>query len=226
MLERIGYPPSRLPNESPVEAYALALDILRDTRKPLSREFIKDVEDVARSAARSSLLDRQLGTWTHGMQIKKDDYERFIDYHDQCRVRLVASLKTEELIKNTGSHWIWYNTRCGVCPLTPKSYAVPTKNLGTMIRPTTWWVTYLEGTIPCVQDSPCEETFENEHIWQSILQALGKECPTCHRTAAREFPLFKKRLLKIVTEIVDSVRTLFVNRSLSQKANCAPKRLN
>ena len=212
------------PKESPVKVYAIALDFLRDTRKPLPRDLTKVVKDMARSAARRSLLDRQLDTWTPGTQIKKDDYERFINYHGQCRVRLVASLGTKELIKNTGSHWIWYNTQCGVCSLAPKNYAVPTRELGVVKCPTTWWVTYWENIVPCVEDSPCEKAFENEHIWKSIMRALGKECPTCHETATREFPLFKKRLLKMVTMTVGSVCTLFVDRRLGQKANCASKR--
>ena len=174
------------------------------------------MEGIVRSAARSSLLDRQLDTWTPGMQIKKDDYERFIDYHGQCRVRLVASLLAKEFTTNTGSHWIWYNTRCGVCPLTLKSYVIPTTVLGMGKYPATWWVTYWERTVLCVEDSPCEKTFENEYIWKSILRTLAKECPTCHETAAREFPLFKKRLLRVVTEIVDSVRILLVDRPLGQ----------
>ena len=53
MLEHIGYPLSRLLKESPVEVYAIALDLLRDTRKPLPREFTERVENIARSAARS-----------------------------------------------------------------------------------------------------------------------------------------------------------------------------
>ena len=226
MLERTGYPLSRLLKESPVKVYAIALDLLRDTHKPLPREFTEGVEDIARSAARSSLLDRQLGTWTPGIQIKKDDYERFIDYHGQCRVRLIASLAVEELVKQTGSHWIWYNTRCGVCHSTPKSYDAPTTVPRTGIYPTIWWATYLERTVPCVEDSPCERAFESEHIWKSIMRTLEKECPACHETATREFPLFKKRLLKMTTKIVDSVCTLFVDQPLGQKANCVSKRLD
>ena len=219
-LERTGHSLSHLRKESPVEIYAFALDLLRGTREPLPRVLTKGaIEGIARSAARDSLLDRQLDTWIPGMQIKKDDYGRFIDYHGQCRVRLVASLATNELIKKTGSHWIWYNTRCGVCRLT-KSYAVPATLLGTWKYPTTWWATYWERTVSCVGDSPCEKAFENEHIWQSTLRDLANECPTCHKTAAREFPLFKKGLLKMVTKIVDSVRTLFVDRPCGQKANC------
>ena len=184
------------------------------------------MEDIARSAARSSLLDRQLDTWAPGMQIKKEDYERFIDYRDQCRLRLVASLVTEELMKQTGSHWIWYNTECGACHPTPKNYVTTTTVLRTGKYPTTWWATYLERIVPCVEDSPCERALESEHVWKSIMRPLAKECPTCHWTATREFPLFKKRLLKMVTRIVDSVCTPFVDRPLSQKANCVPKRLD
>ena len=171
------------------------------------------MENIARFAARSSLLDRQLDAWTPGIQIKKDDYERFLNYHDQCRVRLVASLAVEGLMQQTGSRWIWYSTGCRVCHLTPKSHVTPTTVPRTGKCPTTWWVKYLERTIPCVGDSPCERAFESEHIWKSIMWVLAKECPTCHGTAVREFPLFKKRLLKMVTKIVDSVCTLLIRRS-------------
>ena len=132
---------------------------------------------------------------------------------------MVASLAVEELMKQTGSHWIWYSTGCRVCHPTPKNHVTPTTVLRTGKYPTTWWVKYLERTIPCVRDLPCERAFESEHIWKSIMQALAKECPTCHGTAAREFPLFKKRLLKMVTKVVDSVCTLFVDRPLGQNAN-------
>ena len=219
-LERIGHSLPRLPKESLVEVYAIALDLLRGTRKPLPKEFTECAENIVRSAARSSLLNCQLDTWTPGIQIKKDDYERFIDYHDQCRVRLVASLTAEELMKQTGSRWIWYNARCGVCRSTSEGYVAPTTVLGTGKYLTTWWVTYLERTVTCVGDSPCERAFESDHIWKSIMRALAKECPTCHQTAVREFPLFKKRLLRMVTKIVDSVCTLFFDRPLDQKANC------
>ena len=202
---------SHLLREDPVEVYAIALDLLRSPCKPLPTEFAEDVEDIVRSAARSSILDRQLDTWTPEMHIEKDDYERFIDYHRQCRARLVASLVTGELIENMGTHWIWYNTGCGVCHLIPKSNGVSNWALKSGKHPTTWWVTFWERTVTTVGNSPCEKVFVNERIWESILRDLATECPDCHETAAREFPLFKEKLSETVAKIVNSVRTLFID---------------
>ena len=100
----ISHSLSYLLKEKPVEVYAIALDLLRDSRKPLPRVFAKGVEDIAHYAARSSLLDRQLGPWTPETQVKEDDYDRFVDYHLQYRLRLVGSLKSEELIENRSSN--------------------------------------------------------------------------------------------------------------------------
>ena len=209
--ERIRRSLSHLLREDPVEVYAIALDLLRSPYKPLPTEFAEDIEDIARSAARSSLLDRQLGTWTPEMHIKKDDYERFIDYHRQGRARLVAFLVTGELAKNMGSHWIWYNGGCEVCPLIPKSNVVSNWALEAGNHPTTWWVTYWERTVTTVGNSPYEKALENERIWESILRALATECPECHEIVARQFPLFKEKLSEMVAKIINGVRTLFID---------------
>ena len=210
-LDNITHSLSRLLEENAVEVYAIALGLLRNTRKPLPREFTQGVEDIARYAARNSLLDRQLGPWTPETLVKKDDYDRFVGYHLQCRARLVRSLESKELIGNTGTHWIWYNTRCGVCHPVPNSSIVPNEVLGVGKCPTAWWVTYLERTVSCVADSPCEKAFESDDIWRPLMRTLAKECPTCHEAAVREFPIFKDRLLGMVTEIVNSVRIHFVD---------------
>ena len=225
-LEHVTHSLSDLLKKKPVQAYAIALELLRDTRKPLPKEFVKGVEDIARSAARRSLLDRQLGPWTPETQVEKDDYDRFVGYRLQCRLRLVRSLRTQELIKNTGSNWIWCSARCGVCRPVPDSFIIPDEALGVGKFPTVWWVTYLERTVPCVTDSPCEKAFDNEHVWKSIMQTLELECPKCHKVAAREFPFFKEKLLGMVTKIVNSVRIHFIDRLLSKKANCVSNRLS
>ena len=209
--ERIRRSLSHLLREDPVEVYAIALDLLRSPRKPLSAEFAEGMEDIVRSAARSSLLDRQLDTWTPEMHIEKDDYERFINYHRQCRARLVASLVTGELAKSMGPHWIWYNTGCEVCPLIPKSNVVSNWALEAGNHPATWWVTHWERTVTTVGDSPYEKALVLERIWESILRALATECPECHEIAARQFPLFKEKLSEIVAKIINGVRTLFID---------------
>ena len=215
-LEHITYSLSYLLGENPVQAYAIALELLRDTRKPPSREFAKGVEDIARRAARSSLLDRQLDPWTPEMQVEKDDYDRFVDYRLQCRLRLVGSLRTQELVKNTGSNWVWYNTRCGVCRPIPDSFIILDEVLEVGKCPAAWWVTYLERTVSRVADSPCEKAFESEHVWSDLMEDLEEECPKCHKVAAREFPFFKEKLLGMVTKIVNGVRIHFIDWPLSK----------
>ena len=210
-LEHIIHSLSDLLEEKPVQVYAIALDLLRDTPKPLPREFANSVEDIARYAARSSLLYRQLGPWTPETEIKKDDYDRFVGYHLQCRLRLVESLQTQELIENTGSNWIWYNTRCGMCRLIPDSFIIPYEALEVGKCPAVWWVTYLERTVSCVADSPCEKAFESEHVWSDLMEDLEEECSKCHKVAAREFPFFKEKLLGMVTKIVNGVRIHFID---------------
>ena len=145
------------------------------------------------------------------MFAKKDDYERFIDYHRQCRGRLVASLAAGELAKDMGPHWIWYNVGCGVCPLIPKSNVVSNRALKAGKHTATWWVTCWERTVTTVGDSLYEKALENERIWESILRALAAGCPECHETAARQFPLFKEKLSEMVAKIIDSVSTLFID---------------
>ena len=217
---------SYLLREDPVEVYAITLELLRSLHKPLPTEFPEDIEDIARSAARSSLLVHQLDTWTPEMRIKKDDYERFIDYHRQCRARLVTSFVTGELIENMGTHWIWYNTGCGVCSPIPKSNVVSNWTLEAGKGPATWWVRYWERTVTTVGDSPCEKWLENERIWESVLRALATECPECHEIAARQFPLFKEKLSEMVAKVINGVRTLFIDRFTSQKTNYTSNRLS
>ena len=225
-LEHIIHSLSDLLEEKPVQVYAIALDLLRDTPNPLPREFAKSVEDIAHHAARSSLLYRQLGPWTPETQVKKDDYDRFVGYHLQCKLRLVESLRTQELIENTGSNWIWYNTRCGVCRLIPDSFIIQNEALGAGKRPAAWWVTYLERTASRVADSPCEKAFESEHIWTDLMRDLGEKCPTCYEAAVREFPIFKEKMLGVVTKIVNSVCIHFIDLLVDQKVNCASNRLS
>ena len=225
-LDHIAHSLLHLVEENTVEVYAIALGLLRDIRKPLPREFAKGVEDVARYAARSSLLYRQLGPWTPETQAKKDDYDRFVGYHLQCRLRLVESLRTQELIENTGSNWIWYNTRCGVCRPISNSPTAPNEEPGAGKHPTTWWVAYLERTIPCIADSPCEKAFESEHVWRPLMEDLAEECPKCHETAAREFPIFKEKLLGMATGIVNNVGIHFVDWLVGQKADYTSNRLS
>jgi len=192
--------------DKPVEVYAIALDLLRAPGNILPRDVARGVEDMARSAARNSLLDPPLGIWTTEMNIELDDYNRFTAYHFRCRGRLLVFLVTGDTVKNTGTDWVWFNTRCGVCPLTLKSIVVPIAVLGKGKYPATWWVKYWERIVTSVGDSPCEKPFIDEAIWNTTLHALAKKCPTCHEAAVREFPLFREKLVKMVTKIIENVR--------------------
>ncbi|KAF9644829.1 hypothetical protein BDM02DRAFT_3190234 [Thelephora ganbajun] len=204
-LDSVKYSLSRLMRERPVEVYSIVLDLLRAPPQPFPREIARGVEGMARSAARNSLLDPPLGAWTTEVNIRLDDYIRFTTYHLRCGVRLLEFLATEDLIKKTGTEWIWYNTRCGVCPTTAKSIVVPAAALGTAKYPATWWVTYWERVVASVGEFPCEKPFKNERIWDSTLRDLARECPACHKEAAREYPIFRKKLIDLIAEITNGV---------------------
>ena len=224
-LEDIKRSLSRLMKERPVEVYAIALDLLRASRKrPLPKVIAEGVEGIARSAVRNSLLDPLLGPWTTEMGAKHGDYLQLINYHHRCSIELLEFLVTEAVIKSMGTEWIWYNTRCGVCTLVLDSFVVPSAALGTAKLPAKWWVTYWETVIASVRESPCEKLFNSGHIWDSTFQALAIECPTCHRAVAKEFPLFKEKILNAVTKIIDGVRITFVDRYVCQGVNSASNR--
>ena len=196
-------------HKSPLESYAIALELLRAPAKPLTRGVIKGVEDIARAYARESLRDGELGSWALEMPVKHDDFGRFTSYHRRCRIRLVEFMATGELIKATGSDWVWYNTRCGVCPIVVRSNVISSTALGVQKDPALWWVRYWERVVAAVGETPCEGPFEDESIWGDTLRALARECTLCHEAAAREFPVFRGRLVDVVANIIDGVRITF-----------------
>lgn len=187
---------------SPVEVYAVALDLLRYPRKTLPETIVQGVEDIARSAARHSLRGPPLGDWTPKMKVKSDDYTQLINYHRQCTLRVLKFVATGDLIKRTGTEWIWHNPRCEACPPTSK---VPVVALGIPKHPTSWWVIFWERVVASIGECPCEELLEDGQIWNSTLQALAKECPTCYQTAVEKYPRFKEKVMQIITDIIDSV---------------------
>jgi len=218
VLDEIRQTLSRITNR-PVEAYAVALELLRVPCKALTRGVTKGVEDIVRSIARESLRDPALGTWATEMPIKLDDYMRFTSYHRRCRIRLVEFLATGELIKATGNEWIWYNTKCGVCPIVSQSNVVSSATLGIEKYPAAWWVAYWERVVAAVGETPCEGPFGNQNIWGGTLRALKENCAVCHEAAAREFPSFRGELVKAVTKIIDGVRIPFVGLPKTLAAN-------
>ena len=203
VLERARRCLSNLMEERPVEVYAIALYLLRDTRNPLPTGIKEGVEAMARLAARNSLLDLPPRSWDAGMNIKLDDYARFIQYHRRCSTRLVRFLTDEELIAKTGADWIWYNAKCGICPLTTARSIIPI--LGDGKHPTTWWVEYWERVVARVGEYPCEEPFENDQIWNTTLFALANQCTECHKAVTKEHGSFKEEVVGIITGIVESV---------------------
>lgn len=220
-LEVIKLSLSYLIKERPVEVYAIVLELLRAPPRSLPKKVVKGLKEIAGLAARNSLLDYPLGSWTIGMNIEQEDYRRFTTYRRQCSVRLVQLLEMRNMAENMGTHWIWYNTRCGVCSRTSNSVAVSGTVLGAAKYPVVWWVTYWERVVASVADFPCEKPFEDEHMWNSTLQALARECPTCYEAAAREFPQFRGKLVEAITKLIDNVRTSFVDRCICREANFA-----
>ena len=199
---------SYLMEERPIETYGIALDILRASDKTRGF-FVRDVEDIVRSAARKSLHD-PLPPWSTETDVAFTDYVRLISYHARCAIRLLEFFTTGGFIKKTGTEWVWYNTRCDVCPPTSNKIVVQGEMLE-KARPTMWWAGYWEKIVTSVRDSPCEELVEKQYIWNSTLQALAKDCPTCHEVAEREFPLFKAKLVLEITKIINGVRIRFVD---------------
>lgn len=197
---------STLMKETPLEVYAFASELLRDPQKPLQGGVEKGVEDIARSAARNALCNPQLGTWTSRTNIESDDYDRFTSYHRRCSDRLVQLLETGDLIENAGTDWIWHSGRCESCSHTPETSNVVLKITK---QPTTWWAKYWGGVIASVRDRPCKESFENDQTWDSTLETLELECPTCYETAKEQYPRFKQKVVQMITVIIDRVRIHF-----------------
>jgi len=206
VLDEIRQTLLRVTNGRSIEAYAVALELIRAPCKPLTKGVTKGVEGIVRSIARDSLRDPMLGTWASDMPVKHDDYVRFISYHRRCRIRLIEFLATGELIKATGNEWVWYNTKCGVCPIVPQSSVVSSATLGIEKYPAAWWVTHWEMVVAAAGETPCEGPFEDKNIWGGTLRALRKECPTCHKAAETEFPIFREQLVSLVTKIINGVR--------------------
>ena len=222
-LEDIKRSLSHLMKESPVEVYAIVLDLLRAPQKSLPSVIIEGVKELARSAARNSLRDPPLDTWSTEMNVGEEDYSRFTAYRTRCRDRLLEFLATGEFIRTTGTAWIWYDTRCGVCSLASERVIVPDAALETEKYQVKWWVTCLERIMASVREFPCEKPFKRKRIWNSTLQELKVECPTCHMAAVEEFPLFKEELLSAVTKVIDGVRIQFVGY-VCLEANSASNR--
>ena len=200
---------SKLMDESPVEVYAIALDLLRHPCNPPLLLADQVVEEIARSAARNSLRSPRLAEWNDEMIfIESGDYARFTSYHFRCGIRLLAFLATRKLIERTGDEWVWYNTACGVCPLSTGSLKSPGPVLAPVIaKPVaTWWGEYWRLIIAATGERPCEETVKSDKFWTPTLQALAKRCPTCHTRATEEYPRFKKKVLEIMTSIINEVR--------------------
>ena len=188
--------------ERPVEVYAVALGLLRESNKALPEKFAQGVEDIARSAARNALRNPPPEMWTTKMNINRNDYDQITSYHLQCSLRLVVFLTSKEVVEKTGSEWIWEGTKCKACaPI----YKVPVLTLGVPKHPTAWWGIYWERVVASIGECPCEELIENDQFWNSTLQPLKEECQMCYETAVKNYPRFKKKVIQIITDIINSV---------------------
>jgi hypothetical protein len=203
VLERARHCLSDLMKEKPTEVYAVALSLLRDPHKALPETIAWGMEDIIRSAARNYLLDPPLGSWNDEMDIRFEDYIRLTDYRRRCRTSLILFLISRDFVKETGTEWVWYNPKCRVCHRTTATSIVPV--LGGGKYPTTWWVGYWQRVVPYVGERPSEETFANDPNWNSTLEALRMNCPTCYKAVVEEYPRFKEKILKIITDIIDDV---------------------
>ena len=217
-IEHVGHLLSVLIEDTPVEVYAIALDLLRDKLNPLQKEIDEGVQAIARLAARNSLLDPplELERWKAEMGIEFRDYAWFASYHHRCGIRLFQFLATEDLIKETGAGWVWYNTNCGVCPpTTAESLVVPVPTVqGILKYPATWWVDYWERIVPFTWEHPCEKSFEDEQIWGSTLRTLAGQCPTCYTVVREEYPRFRDKVVKKITDIIGDVSCIRLSTDL------------
>ena len=196
-LEDVKHVLSYLMEERPAEAYAIALDLLR---APHPSVIAEDLGNIARTAARNSLLNPPLNNC-----IAERDYIRLAAYRFRCSIALLQSLATGETIKSMGTDWTWYDARCGVCPLVPESVVAEVAILGSAKPPTAWWATYWETVFVSFGQFPSEKSPEIKYIRNSTLQALKKACPTCHEAAEKEFPTFEEKLISAVAKIIDRV---------------------
>ena len=201
----------------PITAYGIALDLLRTPDRHLPESFVERMKEIARSAARESLRNDELGNWTTQMRVRPDDYIRFTSYYSRCKTRLLEFLTTDAVIEAMGSWWVWYKTRCGRCTLVVKGVVVPRTSPGVA----EWWVKYWKKVLIMVEEyGPSPEPFEVRSVWQSTLSNLEWACPACHKAAAEEFPLFKENMELRIRRVIDSVGTPFVDSLDCRKPNC------
>lgn len=214
---------SYLARESPIEVYAIALDLLRARcgGEGAPTMIIGDISRIAMSAARNCL---SLPFPSPGVTMADQDRKRLVSYRCQCRDRLHDVLNSEGLTESTGTEWIWYNPECGVCPLVPESIVMPDAAPGMKIYPTKWWAAHWETIVRDLWNFPCEKAIEDQNIWDSTLQALAEECPECHKAAAEEFPLFRERLVTTVAKIIDGVSIPFVGCCVCKGLTLHPTR--
>ena len=181
--------------ENPVEVYGIALDLLRNPHKPLPKGVDTGVEEIARLAARNALRNPLPEMWTTKMNINRNEYDQITSYRLRCSLRLVVFLTSKEVVEKTGSEWIWDGAEYKACALV---YKMPK-------HPTTWWVIYWENLVASIGEFPCEELIENDQFWNSTLQPLKEECQECYKTAVEKYPRFKKKVIQIITDIINGV---------------------
>lgn len=193
---------SDLMTKRPFEVYAVALHLLRDPYKAIPETIAKGLEDIARSAARNSLRDPRIKSWKAGMNVEPDVFNEYTSYYIRCDIDLIKLLMG--LMKETDPERIWYDPGCKLCHNTKQS--------------PTWWANYWGGLLASVGECPCEEPFKDNRIWNSTLEVLKLECPTCYKTAKERYPRFKEKVIQMVTDIIDGVSIHPVHHVLPAKS--------
>lgn len=210
MLDFIRYSLSHLIEERPSEAYSIAIDMRQSPRGTVETVVARSLEDIARAAARNSLLHPPPDPWAPWMGIKLAVYDRFTDYRSRCLTRLLKEFEAGRVARIVGIEWVWYSPTCATCPIWPRDRwdrdsPQPGLVAPDRVYPTVWWARYWERLLYSVDDFPCEKPFKYQLIRDVTMRELAQECPKCHKKAVKEFPRFRKILVNEVTTIVDEV---------------------
>jgi len=180
---------------------------------------------MVRSAARHSLIYPPLGVWTVKMNLGWEDYLNLRAYRRRCGLKLFELLAVGRVVENMGTEWIWYDTKCGVCPFIYEWAVLIYSEYGILKYPAEWWMTYWGKAITLAGETPCEEEVLNrEGIWDRVSQELKLKCPTCYEAVQKEYPRFRDELSSKVTKIINNVRILLVDRYICRRVDSASNR--
>ena len=209
MLDFIWYSLSYLIEESPLEAYSIALDMLKSPRGTIETAVASGIQNIARAAARNSLFHPPPDPWEPQMGIELADYKRFIDYRPRCVTILLHIFRVGRVPFAAGTEWVWFSPKCGVCPMLSKDKCDRPQPglLGSRPRvyPTVWWAGYWQRLLCSLDDFPCEKAFMDRFIWDVTMRELSQECSECHKKAVKQFPRFRKIIVGEISAVLDDV---------------------